>query len=959
MATTEKTPLWLELKKEYIDDNFNKLQAYLRECSEKTDKDSFYDTTIELFRERISDLLRDISERPVFADEQERQQLMANLSMLATYLLADGNHPLAFPAYVAFMNGLRQLTPRLADLIVQTTMKRIRYEKVSNLGFSWNDLEKIGTELFAHNACKQVRFETPISKPHILSKYGTAILTSDALVLTHANKADAKKLLKDGANSLDTGLGITLRTTSSQKLKQSLSNSVVDMDEFTKDFILAQAKSQNKSAERKPLKMYEDGDEVIVRVTGKDQNVYVETLDPNYQKIEGVIKYDRASVVYYYTDELYKYFHVGDYLTATIKNAVTGVFNIEDQLVHFFVEDIRETMESEDTYLLATMIDEQPAYYEWLTETGIAVRTDKTGKYRRGNYAFISVKEYGKGKSYGLIKAYIREDLNDDLNETFDEKSVRHDCIRIFAEMTEPPVYQQPEEDTAELSPVLLRLLLRLLFEYQKTLLKPSDRFRYLANANVMAEMVGDDLAASYISFARTYLRALIQFVNGQNISAITLEPEEEYRKATATQIRLNIIDLLKEYGRKDNSEKLAYAISNFETLLPQLARLARLIQTANFMQDTLSGSTLNVIRREIIRTLSIETENDADLEADKGIYLGVESGTLEFKTSIVYPPGNKMQADEYTQNVNVMKGICAFLNSTTGGTLYLGVNDQGYVVGLDNDMTYLKAQSIDAYMRYVQDTAKKHFGVDALPYLRIEALYDNTVVAIHVEPHPYRVVELNDTAYLRVNAESRIMPEEMRRQLIDRKVFANKNRAAAISLLQHACTLKRCVILHNYASNNSGQVSDRHVEAYDVHPEDGLVICYDLDKSATRVFNINRIGYVEILEDQLWKNVALHQEVPVDIFHMTGTDSIHIMLQLDLMAKNLLVEEYPRAKDYITPHKGDNNIWYLSTDVRRLEGIGRFYIGLANHIQILEGNALKQYAKDYAEKFLWFLINN
>ena len=86
-------------------------------------------------------------------------------------------------------------------------------------------------------------------------------------------------------------------------------------------------------------------------------------------------------------------------------------------------------------------------------------------------------------------------------------------------------------------------------------------------------------------------------------------------------------------------------------------------------MQDTLSGSALNVIRREIIHTLSIETENDADLEADKGIYLGVESGTLEFKTSIVFPPNNNMQPDEYTQNVNVMKGICAFLNSTTGGT--------------------------------------------------------------------------------------------------------------------------------------------------------------------------------------------------------------------------------------------------------------------------------------------------
>lgn len=70
MATTDKTPLWLDLKKEYIDDNFAKLQSYLRDCAEHGTKDAFYNTTIELFRERVSDLLRDLSERPVYADEQ-------------------------------------------------------------------------------------------------------------------------------------------------------------------------------------------------------------------------------------------------------------------------------------------------------------------------------------------------------------------------------------------------------------------------------------------------------------------------------------------------------------------------------------------------------------------------------------------------------------------------------------------------------------------------------------------------------------------------------------------------------------------------------------------------------------------------------------------------------------------------------------------------------------------------
>ena len=948
MATTEKTPLWLELKKDYIDDNFSKLQVYLRDCDEQGGRDAFYTTTIELFRERISDLLRDISERPIYADEQERQELSANVSMLATYLLADGDHSLALPVYVAFMNGLRQMNPSLSDLIVRTVMQRIRHERVISLGFTWKDLEKMGTELFAHNACKNAVFDAPISKPQILTKYGTALLTQKGLMLTHENKADAKKLLKEGTNSLDTGLGITLRTVSGEKLKQSLADSVKDMDEYTKDFILLQAKVQNKPANRQ-LKTYDEGDEVIVKVVSIDHFVHVETVDPGYQKIEGTIKYERPSLVYYYTDDLYKYFHVGDYLTATVKNPFEGVFSIEQQLVKFFVEDTRETMDGDDSYILAMLIDTQSKYSAWLTETGVAVRIEGTCEYHHGAFAFITIKEYGSGKFYGLIRGCIKEETN----ESFDEKTARHDCIRAFAESTDVPVFKRPEEDTAELSPVLLRLLLRLLFEFQKSLLKPSDRFRCLANANVMAEMIGDDLSASYISFARTYLRALIQFVNGEDINAIHLEPDEEYRTAKSTLIRLSVIQLLKEYGRKDNSEKLAQTISFFEESFPQLARLARLIQTANSMQDILSGSALNVIRREIIRTLSMETENDADLEADKGIYLGVESGTLEFKTSIVYPPGNNMQPEEYTQNANVMKGICAFLNSTTGGTLYLGVNDQGYVVGIKNDMTYLKTNSIDAYMRYVQDVAKKYFGVDTLPYLRIESLYDDTVVAIHVEPHPYRVVELNGTAYLRVNAESRSMPEEMRQQLIDRKMFTNKDKAAAISRLQHACTQKRCVILHQYSSNNGGQVTDRHVEAYDIRPEDGLLICYDIDKSDTRVFNINRIGYVEILENEPWQHTANHKKVNVDLFHMTGDTTTRISLQLDLMAKNLLVEEFPKAKESVTGQKGDENTWFFTTDVCRMEGIGRFYIGLANHITILEGEPLKQYAAEYAKKYL------
>ena len=949
MNGEEKTPLWLDLKKEYIDDNFAKLQEYLKSCSINKKKDSFFAITIDLMRQRVEDLLNTISMRPLYHEEEDRKKLEFNVGLLATYLLADGDHPLALPAYLAFMGELRTMTPRWSDNIIKASFERLRHEKVTALGFGWNDLEKIGSELFAYNASNLVRFGSPLTKPLVLSKYGTAMLTPTGLLLTCQSKSESKKLVKNGANSLDTGLGVALRTPSSEKLKQSMENNPVEIDEFANGFIALQEKVQNKPSDIQ-LKEYDNGDEAIIRIDAIDRNgtMHVTTIDPAYRPILGYITFEKPSIVYYYTSTIHEYFKTGDCLRATIKDNIKGVFNIEDQLIDFFVQDTKAA-EEEDNLFLCKLIDERPNFYGWINSLGIAFFTASVGRYSRGNFALLSVKGYGKGAKYGKIDAIIEEDSDD----MFDETMARHDCIREFATQTVVPDSKKEEEETGELSPTILRLLTSQMFEHQKTLLKPSDRIRFLAIANVMAELVGDTTTSSYLRFARTYLRALIQFVRRESMDSIQLQPDKEYVKAIPTLIRLAVIEILKEYGKKGNSEKLSDTIHSFKDNLPILSRLAQLVQTANAMQGTLSEATLNVIRREIIKTLSIETENDADLEADGGIFLGIESGTLEFKTSMVYPSNNHMQPDEYAQNLNVLKGICAFLNSTTGGTLYLGVNDQGMVVGIDNDMKYLNYHTIDSYMRYVQDTAKKHFGIDTLPYLRIEPLYDNTVVAIHVEPHPYRVVELNNTAYLRVNAESREMPEQMRKEMLARKVFTNEGKAAALSRLQHAQTQKKCVVLHDYASSNSGKVSDRFVEAYDVRPEDGLVICYDRRKFATRVFNINRIGYVEIKEDEPWKYPASHDKIEVDVFHMTGEKPIHISLQLDLMAKNLLIEEFPRAKNSVKPHKGDDNIWYFDTEVYQLEGVGRFYMGLANHIKILDAPELKQYVNDFSKKYL------
>ena len=54
-----------------------------------------------------------------------------------------------------------------------------------------------------------------------------------------------------------------------------------------------------------------------------------------------------------------------------------------------------------------------------------------------------------------------------------------------------------------------------------------------------------------------------------------------------------------------------------------------------------------------------------------------------------------------------------------------------------------------------------------------------------------------------------------------------------------------------------------------------------------------------------------------------------------------------------LMPHKGDNNIWYFDTEVYQMEGIGRFYLGLANHIKILQAPELEQYVAAFVKENL------
>ena len=96
MADTNKTPLWLDLRKEYIDDNFEKLRDYLCDCSTSAaKKDSFYDTTIELLRARVEDLIASIANRPIYNEDDDRKSTTFNATLLSVAPIFSSVSPFA------------------------------------------------------------------------------------------------------------------------------------------------------------------------------------------------------------------------------------------------------------------------------------------------------------------------------------------------------------------------------------------------------------------------------------------------------------------------------------------------------------------------------------------------------------------------------------------------------------------------------------------------------------------------------------------------------------------------------------------------------------------------------------------------------------------------------------------------------------------------------------------------
>ena len=174
------------------------------------------------------------------------------------------------------------------------------------------------------------------------------------------------------------------------------------------------------------------------------------------------------------------------------------------------------------------------------------------------------------------------------------------------------------------------------------------------------------------------------------------------------------------------------------------------------------------------------------------------------------------------------------------------------------------------------------------------------------------------------------------------------KSNAACVQALSNAMEEKQKVVLKNYASANSGEVRDRVVEPFGFTNNHIEVWAYDCEKGDCRLFKIPRIEWVDLLHED-WDHEEKHPRKTIDAFHMAyDGKGMPVKLELSLRAKNLLEEEFPLAEPEIRQEDGK---WFYEGRVGALEGVGRFCIGLAGDVRVVDTPKLSTYIKEYVEK--------
>ena len=132
---------------------------------------------------------------------------------------------------------------------------------------------------------------------------------------------------------------------------------------------------------------------------------------------------------------------------------------------------------------------------------------------------------------------------------------------------------------------------------------------------------------------------------------------------------------------------------------------------------DVFLEKRAKVIHRELKNRIELKHKESKHEEEIKELILVGENEHVEFKTTLRYDI-RESKVNKKLEFV-IAKTISAFLNAD-GGTLIMGVDDDGNTIGLQKDYNTLAKKDIDGFELQLRQVIKKYLGANYEKYLKV-----------------------------------------------------------------------------------------------------------------------------------------------------------------------------------------------------------------------------------------------
>lgn len=739
MSISNRPQFWLQIKKDYIIDNFDNLIVYLSKYEyNQAEDNNDYDSTLSCLEELVEESSTIINNTPFFKHPDLPYDKTLVIRILGVYINAvfkAGRFP--YKTIMTLVNLLiRDITSidtesviKIYDLLINCIRKR----KLVSTGITWHDLSQSEiNELVLTRKLAAIRFSdhTPDTPNYYIEGEGLFVIppigTPELCVINRQKYVNGRyEILFEMPRMV---------------------NVLTDKEDFeySEDFFrlynvmerLIKRQDNYKSVPVIMRSNYTYDDSFPVIITNKfGWKVEAESIDPKYNKLSGKVLLEmppRRVRMKTISDML----KPGDIIQVYRSRKDGFTFEIYDAFEDFYRQYACGCAAQERMAIFCTAYGRGT---EWITSDGMHIGIDSSKTAGLNEEDQEELHHAIEHRTPILLRLYYEApDINKEefniygepvkftvnLSETGGSLSIDdadRTMVRNFLEYSRSEsdkfygrasaeFVKTTEEDCAMLIPVMNLMC-------NNSQISSKSRLEYNTATAMLCKLTGHAKEQEYLIQNNRYLYELVRFASDRQVSPLAID--EEFSKDPESLEKERVVEILTQYKKKSVLKSTNFQVAAKRPDL--VSKLEAMVHASNSLIDIIDESELNNIKQSIARMLKVEDEYISIL--DDRTYYGVESINLEFKASIVYPPYNKRRSpediiDPELQKWAVIKAVCGFLNSRSGGDLLIGVNDNGYACGIEDDIAelhrlkYISHPDADHYRLHVLRVLNKAFTV-------------------------------------------------------------------------------------------------------------------------------------------------------------------------------------------------------------------------------------------------------